>query len=41
MRGSERFVKEHAKLVDASFDVLDNWIEPLEFLYVNLPLTPH
>ncbi len=41
MRGSERFAKEHVELVDPSFTILDSRIKPLEFLFANLPLTPH
>ncbi len=41
MKGSEKSVKEHIELVDPSFTVLDSKVEPLEFLFTSLPLTPH
>jgi hypothetical protein len=41
MRGSDKFVKEHAKLVESSFIILDSRVEPLELLSTSLPLTPH
>ncbi len=41
MKGSEKFAKEQAELVDFLFIVLDNKVEPLEFLSTSLPLTPH
>jgi len=41
MKGSENFVKEQVELVDSSFNLLDNIIEPLVFLFANLPLIPH
>ncbi len=41
MKGSEKFVKQQVELVDPSFTLQNSRIEPLEFLFVNLPLTPH
>ncbi len=38
---SERYDKEQVEHVNPSFTILDNRLESLEFLYVNLPLTPH
>jgi 2-polyprenyl-3-methyl-5-hydroxy-6-metoxy-1,4-benzoquinol methylase len=35
VKSSERFVKEHVKLIDPSFTLLDSKIEPLEFLFNN------
>jgi len=37
MRGSERYAKEQAKLVDPSFTILNNKVESLEFLPTSLP----
>jgi len=41
MKGNEKYVKEQVELVDSSFTLLDNIIEPLVFLFANLPLIPH
>ncbi len=41
MKGSEKSIKEKAELVDLSFILLDSRVEPLEFLFANLPLTSH
>jgi hypothetical protein len=41
VRGSEKYVKEQAKLIDPSFIVLDRGVGPLEFLSTSLLLTPH
>jgi hypothetical protein len=41
MKGSEKSIKEKTELVDPSFILPDSRIEPLEFLFANLPLTPH
>jgi hypothetical protein len=41
MKGSERSIKEHVKHINPSFIVLDSIVEPLEFLSINLNLTPH
>jgi hypothetical protein len=41
MRGSEKSVKKQVELVDSSFNLLDNIIEPLVFLFANLLLIPH
>ncbi len=41
MRGNEIFTKEHVKLINPSFIVLDSRVKPLEFLSINLIVTPH
>lgn len=41
VRGSEKIVKEHVEPIDPSFIILDNKLEPLDFLSTSLSLTPH
>ncbi len=41
MRGSDKFIKEQVELIESSFIILDSRVEPLEFLYISLPLAPH
>jgi len=40
-KGSEKYVKEQAELIDPSFTILNSGVRPMEFLLVNLLLTPH
>jgi hypothetical protein len=41
MKSSVKSFKKHVEHVDPSYFVLDNGVGSLEFVYVNLPLTPH
>ncbi len=41
VKGNENIVQKQVEHVDFSFHVLDSGVGPLEFLNVNLPLTPH
>jgi hypothetical protein len=41
MEGNERFDKEHVEHGNPSFTILDNRLESLEFMSINVPLTPH
>jgi hypothetical protein len=41
MESSERFDKEHVEHVNPSFTILNSRLESLEFISINVPLTPH
>jgi hypothetical protein len=41
VEGIERFDKKQYEHVNPSFTILDNRLESLEFICVNVPLTPH
>jgi len=41
MEGIERFNKKHDEHVNPQFTILDNRLEYLEFISINVLLTPH
>jgi hypothetical protein len=41
VEGSERSNKKHDELVNLSFTILDSRLKYLEFMSINVPLTPH
>jgi len=41
MEVSERYDKKHDEFVSPTYTILDNRLKSLEFLSINVPLTPH
>ncbi len=41
VEGSERSDKKHDELVNPSFTILNSRLKYLEFISINVPLTPH